>query len=193
MSARGFVLAAIILGSFASRLVPGAWNFRPCTAAALLGAAYFPQRRWAVLLPMFGYLASDVAIGLIGMHGTSIFYGPLQAIVYGSMAAITLFGLALRNRKPWHRVGAITLSSSAFFFLTTNFGVWLLDGPPSGRTFSGLLACYAAGIPFFGAALLGDLSYAIVFFGAFAWAEQQFPALRSSPRAVAEIVSADNR
>jgi len=48
-------------------------------------------------------------------------------------------------------------------------------------TFSGLLSCYAAGIPFFKNTLLGDIFYVGVLFGSFEWAQRRIPSLRPQP------------
>jgi hypothetical protein len=45
------------------------------------------------------------------------------------------------------------------------------------KTIAGLMACYAAGIPFFGNTLLGDFVYAGILFGGFEWAQRRYPAL----------------
>ena len=41
------------------------------------------------------------------------------------------------------------------------------------------MACYAAGIPFLGGTVLGDLAYSGLLFGSFALLRQQVPALRT--------------
>ena len=68
------------------------------------------------------------------------------------------------------------------FFLITNLGMWAM-GTMSiyPKTFAGLLACYVAGIPYFGNTLLGDSFYAALLFGGFALVEHLSPALRERP------------
>ncbi|MFT4973813.1 MAG: hypothetical protein ACI9JY_003024, partial [Saprospiraceae bacterium] len=51
-------------------------------------------------------------------------------------------------------------------FLITNFGSWMSSGMYP-KTGSGLMACYAAGIPFFWNTLAGDLFYVAVLFGVY--------------------------
>ena len=46
------------------------------------------------------------------------------------------------------------------------------------KTFAGLVACYAAAIPFFQNTLAGDLVFTALLFGGFALAERLLPALR---------------
>jgi hypothetical protein len=69
------------------------------------------------------------------------------------------------------------IAGAVVFFLVTNFGSWLaFDTFPKNP--AGLLACYAAGIPFFINSLLGDLFYSAVLFGGLAFAEASFPTLK---------------
>jgi len=46
------------------------------------------------------------------------------------------------------------------------------------HTLAGLGTCYLTGLPLFGNTLAGDAFYAALFFGTFALAERQWPALR---------------
>ncbi len=75
------------------------------------------------------------------------------------------------------RVIAGALSATALFFLVSNFGCWLAN-PMYGQNISGLLSCYAAGVPFLKGTLFGDLVYSGVLFGSFALMQSQIPALR---------------
>jgi hypothetical protein len=45
------------------------------------------------------------------------------------------------------------------------------------KTIAGLIACYAAGIPFLQNAVVGDLIYVGVLFGAFELVKRSFPQL----------------
>jgi hypothetical protein len=64
------------------------------------------------------------------------------------------------------------------FFTVTNFGTWLTSGmyPP---TFSGLVACFVAAVPFFQNTLAGDLVFSALLFGGFALLEQRLPIFRA--------------
>jgi hypothetical protein len=66
------------------------------------------------------------------------------------------------------------------FFLITNFAIWatFLTYP---KTFAGLLACYAAGLPLFWNTLAGDAFYAVLLFGGYALAERFFTSPRPAP------------
>ena len=69
------------------------------------------------------------------------------------------------------------LGGAVVFFLISNFGSWLTPIFGYERSLEGLLQCYAAGVPFFRAMLVGDLIYVPLLFGVFALAERAVPAL----------------
>ncbi|MCA1714808.1 MAG: hypothetical protein LC715_06785, partial [Gammaproteobacteria bacterium] len=71
-----------------------------------------------------------------------------------------------------------SLAGSVLFFLVTNFGTWL-GSSMYPQTGAGLVAAYAAGIPFFQWTVLGTLFYAALLFGGFALIRRQLPALRA--------------
>jgi len=70
------------------------------------------------------------------------------------------------------------------FFVMSNFGTWLMmDMYP--KSAAGLVACYAAAIPFFQNTVAGDLFFAGLLFGGFALLERAVPILRERPVAAA--------
>jgi hypothetical protein len=75
-------------------------------------------------------------------------------------------GFWLKNHKKWYLFLGGSIMASLVFFLLTNFAVWILT-PWYAKTFIGLVQCYLMAIPFLRNTLLGDLSYVIIFFGAY--------------------------
>lgn len=149
-----FIFPASIIAILAiSRLLPHPPNFTPLMAMTIFGAAFLPKK-WNLILPVAGLFASDIFLG---------FYGPDMLFVYGSFLLVGIIARWFVNRGIV-RLVAITLLGSVLFFLITNFGVWALwDFYP--KTFSGLITCYAAGLPFFRNTLLGDFVYTFSFVG----------------------------
>lgn len=166
---RFFMLAGMVASAAVARLIPHPWNFTPVSAMALFGGAYFTNKKSAFAVPFAALLISDLVIG---------FYSTIH-FVYASFALIVLIGFTLRGAVSAPRVIRAALTSSILFFVITNFGDWLAL-PVYPKTFSGLLMCYSAGIPFFRNMILGDLFYAGLLFGAFALAERRFPALQKA-------------
>lgn len=152
-------LVGIILAAAAARVLPHPPNFTPIAAMALFAGAHFQDKRLAFLAPLAAMLAADVFLGL---HNYLFF-------VYGAFILTVGLGLTLRAKINAGRIGAAALLSSCLFFLITNFGMWAMDGGKFyPQTFSGLTTCYAMGVPFFGATLVGDLFYSAVLFGGYA-------------------------
>lgn len=164
---RLIVVACMILAAAASRLIPHPPNATAITAMALFGGAYLSDKRLAFLIPISALFLSDLVLGL---------YGHME-VVYGSFALVVCIGLLLRRRRTPAAIGGAALASSALFFVTSNFGVWLY-GSLYPKTIAGLLACYVAAIPFFQNTLLGDALYTVALFGGFALAARWWPALR---------------
>lgn len=171
---RNEVLIAMILAAAMSRLLPHPYNFTPLGALALFGGAQFADRRLAFLVPLTALFLSDLCIGL---------YGHMEW-VYLNFGLTACLGLWLRQHRSAWRIAAASLAASVLFFVVTDLGVWL-DGSLYAKDFAGLLACYAAAIPFFPDSLLGDGFYTLVLFGGLGLLESRFAALREQPAAIA--------
>ncbi|MGB7283276.1 MAG: DUF6580 family putative transport protein [Candidatus Acidiferrum sp.] len=164
---RTLLVLAMIAIVAALRIAPHPWNFTPVGAMALFSGAMIKDRRLAFLFPLLALFAGDIFIG----------FHKLMPVVYASFLISVAIGLWLRHRRTVARVGAATLLGAIQFFLVTNFAVWALSLTYP-RNSAGLLACYAAGVPFFWNTLAGDAFYALLLFGSFALAERVFPAFR---------------
>jgi hypothetical protein len=82
--------------------------------------------------------------------------------------------IALASSK-WMRPASLrkgvvlTLSSSVFFFVVTNFGVWLTSGMYV-HNWSGIVSCYTLALPFFRNTLMSDAVFTAALFGIYALA-----------------------
>lgn len=178
LTPRFITLCGIILLAALSRLLPHPDNFTPITALALFGGAMFSRKSFALFLPMAAMFISDIGFELLYGYG---FYNGMW-VTYSAFAAIVGVGLLLRNNVSAPTVAVAAISSSVWFFLVSNFGVWALSNMYA-PTFSGLVHCYQMGLPFFKWTFLGDLAYSTVFFGGFALAQRAFPTLAEPARA----------
>jgi hypothetical protein len=152
------LLAALVIAAAMTRLMPGRPpNFSPIEAMALFAGAVFASRYVAVLVPLAAMLISDA---IIGFHSG-------MWLVYGCMALIALAGTRLSGRITALRVVGYGVGAAIFFFVVTNFAVWAGSGMYA-LTFSGLVECYVAAIPFFRNQIAGVLVYSAVLFGAHA-------------------------
>lgn len=152
------IVIASILIAFAvfSRLMPHPANFAPIAAVALFGGALLP-RRLAISLPLIAMIISDLVIGL---H-------PTIYATWGSFAIIALVSSMKFKTVNMTNILTSSLAASVFFFVVTNFAVWI-EGRLYAPTFAGLVNCYYNALPFFRNTLLGDLVFTSSLFGIFA-------------------------
>ncbi|HVQ44090.1 MAG TPA: DUF6580 family putative transport protein [Candidatus Saccharimonadia bacterium] len=155
-SATWLVAAGLIATAVVWRLVNWQYSIAPnleiVTASALVAAAFL-GRRTAVVVPLAIMAVSDI---LIGNSNILLF-------TWSAFALIGLAGLVLRRftGRPARLLAAsvgMAVGGSVFFFVWTNFGVWLLgDGTLYAKTWAGLTECYVAGLPFYRTMLVGNL------------------------------------
>lgn len=181
----GALLLIILLAAF-SRLLPHPPNFAPIGAMALFGAAYFSRKFFAFFIPVISMWLSDLVLnnvvyGQYFDHFVWLYQGCY--FTYGAFVVIGLVGMSLLKKVRVKNLIMASFAASAVFFLVSNFGVWASTAMYP-KDFSGLLTCYAAGLPFFKNTLLGDLVYTGVLFGTFELARYRIPALRTQPNHV---------
>lgn len=141
---RTMLMTIAIVAAF--RVIPHWPNFTPVMAIALVGGALASGRMRSMIAPLAAMLLSDIALGVI--MGSEYTLHAAQPWVYGSVAAISIMGYAMRSWKPTTLVlGGGTLSAVGFFAVT-NFAVWF-NGGLYPQTVEGLIACYAAGLAFY--------------------------------------------
>ncbi len=171
------VVVLMILAAAATRFLPHPPNFTPITGMALFGAAYFAKKYWAIIIPFVALWFSSVILdNVIYAHYYDGFQWMSQPYVFLSMIAIVGLGFLSLKKITFGRLVGTSLVASTLFFLISNFGAWAMD--ISGiypDTFAGLMACYAAGLPYFLNTIAGDLLYVGVLFGGFAWVANQRP------------------
>jgi hypothetical protein len=182
MTLRMFALCLLVVLAALSRLLPHPPNFAPVTAMAVFGAIRYGSRRMAVIAPLLALLVSDLIREVLYRQGLAQQWGLYRGmwVVYGTTGLIVLLSRLARGTRSPLTIAATTLAGSCVFFLVTNFAVWA-GGSLYPHTGEGLAICYTAAIPFFGNALLGDVTYAVVLFGGWALAETRFKALRTAP------------
>jgi hypothetical protein len=151
-------------------------NFAPVAALAMFAGYFFRDWRLAACVPVGAMLISDAVIGSD--------HWAMRLTVYGSLCLPILWRDVLRRwlkldgPTPAEAAGsaAILLGGSVLgsllFFVITNTAVWVIGhaepSPMYSRDLGGLLNCLAQGVPFFRYTLLGDLSFGVIFFGAYA-------------------------
>jgi uncharacterized protein DUF6580 len=155
------VLSLIAVGAI-YRLVPHPVNAVPMGALALFAGASLP-RRWAWIVPVAAMALSDLVLD--SFYGRALL-DPTRWLIYATYAATTLMG-PLANRPkvgPW-LLPVLSLAASTLFFLTSNFGAWLIPEMNYPRNLAGLFASYVAGLAYIDRTVLADLIGTGVLFG----------------------------
>ena len=118
-----------------SRILPHPPNFTPIIASAIMAPLLIRDRWFGIAIPIFAMLVADIVIG----------FHPYQTVIYLTLIIIGLVAPMQRNIK-W--IATMAILGPVWFFLTTNFAVWLAwDYYP--KTVEGLILCYTMAIPFF--------------------------------------------
>jgi len=155
-SARPLAIGLVVIAALA-RMAQSV-NFAPVGALSLFAGARL--RGWkAYALPIALMAATDLFLGG---------YSAATPLVYASLLINVWIGSRLRETENPLYIGSAAVAGSIQFFLITNFA-WLAASSMYPHTLAGMVACYAAGIPFFGRTLASDLLYSGVLFGLHAW------------------------
>ncbi len=174
------VTVFILLAAF-SRTLPHIWNFSPICAMGLFGAAHFDKQWKALLIPLTATWLSDLVIDNVlfkQFFPTFTWFYDGFYWQYSTYLLIGVMGYFLFNHRiTVAKVIGSSVISALLFFLISNFGVWV-GSTMYPHNFSGLTACYASAIPFFGGSLGGNLFYSAVFFGGYYLLQKQFGILR---------------
>lgn len=166
------IATLLVVASAMSRLVLYPHNFSPMIAMALFGGAVIKDKKYAIALPIFAMLLSDVLFEVL--HIAVGFWGWGQLIGYGIMIGITLLGGLIR-KISLVSVGATTLLSSLLFFFFSNSSVFFLEGsfnPTYSKDVTGYINCLVAGLPFLKNSMIADLTYSSILFGAYYFSMQ---------------------
>jgi len=124
-------------------------NLEIVTTVSVLAAVILGWR-FALMVSLGTMIISDLVIG-----NTSIFVYTWSAFAIIGLTAVILRKL---NHKPALQIASslgFAIASSFAFFIITNFGVWAEGW--YGPTFSGLINCFVAAIPFYRTMLIGNI------------------------------------
>jgi hypothetical protein len=149
------LLFGLIALDVVARTLPNPLNFTPVAASALFAGAVL-GRPLAFVVPLAAMAISDCILGFDDWRVT--------IFVYVGLAMPAALGLLTRGSWKPIRLVSLAALSSVFFFITSNFAVWMFSGIYA-RDIAGLVKCYIAALPFFQNTLMGDLFWTAVLFG----------------------------
>jgi hypothetical protein len=158
MLAYVFVVLAVAFRLVIPHLASHPWDFTPLSASLLFFGAYGARRQ--LWFPVALLAATDVVLSKF------VYQYPISwdlLVTWAWYGAIALLGTRLREHSKPLWVLSSAVASSVSFFLISNFVVWL-EFALYPKTWSGLLASYAAGLPFFQHRVIGDLVFTAALF-----------------------------
>ena len=168
MSKNTFLSLAVLI--IATAIFRVGLGFAPQLAVAVFsGALFADNKKMVFLMPLLSMLVSDIIFQVLFVYNLSTisgFYGFDQIVNYLMIGSVAFIGLYARNFKITNILAA-NIAAPIVFFLVSNFFVWAtFGGWHHPITFSGLIACYADGVPFLWKSLGSTLVFGIMFFGA---------------------------
>jgi hypothetical protein len=156
------------------------WGFAPQIAMALFGGMAIRNKTWAFALPLFSLFISDVIYQVLHVNGLSSISGFYdgQWVNYLVMGSVTLIGFLFKKVNVLNIIAG-SLIAPVYFFLASNFMVWLGVGVVLyERTWAGLVECYTQALPFFKGSVLGTLFFSAIFFGVYYLVNRTKPAVK---------------
>jgi hypothetical protein len=138
----------LFLVSVISRVVVHPANLTAVGASSILLTKKMGVKK-SLFFTFCALIISDIFLG----------FGFYTPFVYMGFASYILFQNIFKKYKLANFYTAIC--GSTFFFLITNFGVWL--GPWYEHTASGLLQCFLLALPFYRNMIIGDLGFLAIF------------------------------
>tara|TARA_B100001093_G_scaffold268750_1_gene256959 strand:+ start:417 stop:917 length:501 start_codon:yes stop_codon:yes gene_type:complete len=143
----GLIVLIFILLLVISRLIPHPPNFSPILAVSIFAGIKFKNDFFAYIIPVLAMIISDF---FLGFH-SGIF------LIYGILIIVAVLS------RSFNKIYTACIFSSCFFFLTTNFQVWIMSSSYS-KDFIGFFECFSLAIPFFGMTLLSTFFFSYSFF-----------------------------
>ena len=149
MNSKIFYLVFFVLILALSRIIPHPPNFTPIIASAIFGPLILNDRLYGIAIPVFAMFISDL---IIGFHS-------YQFIIYLTLISIGIL-VPLNNKILFLSISSI--SASLWFFIVTNFFVWLMWDYYT-KDLNGLISCYFLALPFFYNTLISTIFFVYLF------------------------------
>jgi uncharacterized membrane protein YhhN len=170
---KNIIVSLVLLVVMAAiyRIIPSRpYGFAPQIAMALFGGALFVKdKKWAFLLPILSMFISDALYQILYVNGLSQtrgFYSG-QITNYLLFAGLVVIGFGVKTNKIMSIVAGVIAAPTAYF-LASNLLVWASGGGyHHPKTFDGMLACLADGLPFYQGSIAGTAVFAGLLFGSY--------------------------
>jgi hypothetical protein len=122
------------------------------------------RRSWREMLaPLAALMAVDYCLTVYAYHYAFVWTD--YATTWSWAVAVMVLGrILLKSKTSWLRVGAAVVLGPTSFWLVSDYAVWAA-GNMYPHTLSGLVACFAAAVPFYRNDLLSTAIVAGLAFG----------------------------
>lgn len=169
--ALSFILLILVAALY--RIMPGRpYGFAPQIAMAIFGGAIIKDKKFAFLLPLGAMFVSDALYQLLYINGIGNISGFYQGqfLNYILFAGLTVFGFFIKNFNV-KKIALASVAAPTVYFFISNFFVWASSSPLAGlgrpKTLSGLVMCYADGLPFYPWSVASTLIFSALLFGSY--------------------------
>lgn len=170
------LLILLFIAAFLERTVFDLGPNVELVTAAMILSAYFAGRKMSFWLTFAIVATTDRIIG-----NSNIFIFTWSGFLIPALTVGTFFkGKKLTGIKKYLLGTGAGISSNIFFFLWTNFGVWLI-GTMHPKTISGLILSYVYGLPFLKPQLISSLIFIPLGFFLIEKSKNLMPVFKSQP------------
>lgn len=190
-SKKSFVLPVMLalLAVLGKLLFVSIHNFAILESLALFSGAYLMLKRFAFIIPILGMFIADFVInntiyrGFYPNQEGLIFFSPYM--IWGTIGIILIvvFGKLLLRKINLMSVSFGIVGATLIFWIVTNFGSWLAN-PIYPQNVGGLIASYAAGLPFLKYSLLGNAIFGLFMFGGYEFLKSKYPSLTTQTQSI---------
>ncbi|MDG1054744.1 MAG: hypothetical protein P8I47_00830 [Schleiferiaceae bacterium] len=164
MTAKNKVLIGLVIAALVSRIAPHYPNFTAMGALAFMGANR-NKSLFKIIALTFGVLmVTDVFINNF-MYPSGTFVLMYKGSIW-TYAGFIIYAVAGHYSKSGAKGIVALIVGSIGFFLLSNLGVFLSEFSLFPRTFSGLAATYAAGLPFYAPELISTALFSAIAYAA---------------------------
>lgn len=138
------------------RLIPHPFGITPFCATGLFAGTQL--NKWkAPLYMMLGLAIGDAIIGFYDFR--------VLGFVYIGFLLCPIIGRLLLSADATNtRLAGVVVINATVFFIVSNIGNWWAFHP---HTLEGLVTNYINGLPYYAAAIIGDLFYSLLIFRGF--------------------------
>ena len=164
MTAKNKVLIGLVIAALISRIAPHYPNFTAMGALAFMGAN---QNRslFKIIALTFGVLmVTDVFINNF-IYPSGSFVLMYKGSIW-TYSGFIIYAVAGHYAKSGSKSIMALIAGSVGFFLLSNLGVFLSEYSLFPRTISGLVATYAAGLPFYSPELISTALFSAIAYAA---------------------------